>query len=304
MAYKISSPEEQAYVDLLNQNDQAIWNVHKQRNIPLEDAFQIVTGKPWLEGRSIKFVGGTKGNTGNGFEVTKDRTVKSVLGKYVAPIAGGALAALTAGGALPGLAAMFGGGGGASAAGAGSTLLGEGGTAAGLSTAGMTPGLIGATTAVPAAATAGSRIAGLLKNPMLGDIASGLGDMADQSATNRQVEQAAAAAGPATDAAALRNLERASYVASGGYKPSTENPVAGLESFAGKSVPSFSFAPTGSTPEESAFASQMRDELLKRMREGQPLTLSGIKPAGKLEKAAGIAAPAIGIGKRIASLLF
>lgn len=140
MSYQPQSQEEQAYIAELNAHDKAIWDYHQQRGVPLEDAFQAVTGKPWMAGRSIKFVGGTGGNTGNGFDMTKDRTFKSVLGKYIAPIGAGALTALTLGGAAPSFAALFGGGGGAAAggggaaagAGAGGAAAAGGGVAAGL----------------------------------------------------------------------------------------------------------------------------------------------------------------------------
>ena len=60
----------------------------------LEGAFQKVTGTPWPQGRSVKISGGMP-------QMTKDRTFKSVLGKYIAAPAAIGLTAAFAPGALP-----------------------------------------------------------------------------------------------------------------------------------------------------------------------------------------------------------
>jgi hypothetical protein len=127
----------------------------------LEDAFRAVTGEPWPSGRSVKVHGDGRA------ELTKDRTTKSVLGKYVAPIAAGVAApfllpALAAGagaggaaagigetGAVTGLAGSgFGAGGGLGLTGAGAGFGGAGAGAAGLGA--------GAGAAGTAATTAGA----------------------------------------------------------------------------------------------------------------------------------------------------
>src|SRR6266571_9250542 len=84
---------EQEVLDDAKKNLTAIIAYSHVHNTDLEHAYTGVTGRPYPAGRSLKL-------TGNGFEMTKDRTVKSVLGKYVAPIAAGAL---TAGFGIPAL---------------------------------------------------------------------------------------------------------------------------------------------------------------------------------------------------------
>lgn len=108
---KDSRGDEQLFMEEFNVNRAAIEAYKRQRGGDLEGAFQAITGKPWPEGRSVKMKGGAP-------QMTKDRTVKSVLGKYVAPIAAGALTAFTAGGVAPALAGLFHGGGVAGTAGA------------------------------------------------------------------------------------------------------------------------------------------------------------------------------------------
>lgn len=169
---------EQDYMNLFNKNDAAIWQYHKQTGAPLEDSFQAVTGRPWPAGRSIKWVGGTKGNSGNGFEFTKDRTVKSVLGKYIAgPAAYGTAIALTGGAASP---LLFGLGGGAAAGtGSGAGLLSGAAipsTVGATSLAAVAPTVAGTT----AATTAGGVGSWLTKNaassliPVAGNLVGGV----------------------------------------------------------------------------------------------------------------------------------
>lgn len=120
MAYTINSAKdsqgnEDQFVAMANANAQKIYDYKAQHGGDFEHAFQAVTGIPWPEGRSLKMHNYQA-------EMTKDRTVKSVLGKYVAPIAAGVAApfilpALAGGGAAAGGAAA--GGGGAAAGGAG-----------------------------------------------------------------------------------------------------------------------------------------------------------------------------------------
>ena len=92
MAYQDkATPEELATLADFNKNLPAIQDF--RRRYPKEDlegAYFKVTGKKWPEGRSVKLENG-KG------EITGDRTAKSVLGRYVAPI--GVAAAM----AIPGV---------------------------------------------------------------------------------------------------------------------------------------------------------------------------------------------------------
>ncbi len=81
----------------------------RQHGGDLEAAFQRVTGKPWPAGRSVKISHGVP-------EMTKDRTVRSVLGKVVLPAAAAALTGGAALGVGP-LAGVLGGVGAAGAAG-------------------------------------------------------------------------------------------------------------------------------------------------------------------------------------------
>ncbi len=139
MAYTLNSAkdargDEHLFVQSAQKNLAAITAYKRKNGVDYETAYQRVTGQPWPEGRSLKVE--------NGHAVmTKDRTVKSVLGKYVAPIAGavaapfvlpalaglggGAAGALQSGNAinaLTGSLAAGGGAGGAAAAGASSWL--------------------------------------------------------------------------------------------------------------------------------------------------------------------------------------
>jgi hypothetical protein len=124
MAYTPAADYERQAMLLFGQNAEKIKSWKAMHGGDLEHAYQAVTGQPWPEGRSVKI-------GGKGPEMTKDRTVKSVLGKYVAPIAAGAL---TAGFALPALAgvgaasaASSAGAVGAAGAGAGAGAVGAGG---------------------------------------------------------------------------------------------------------------------------------------------------------------------------------
>lgn len=119
MAYQINSAkdasgQEHLFMEMFNRLAPQIQAYKQQRGGDLEGAFQAITGTPWPEGRSVKL------GRGGIPEMTKDRTVKSVLGKYVVPIAAGAL---TAGFGIPALMA----GGGAAAAGGGAGAAGAAG---------------------------------------------------------------------------------------------------------------------------------------------------------------------------------
>lgn len=129
----------------------------RQHGGDYEGAYQAVTGEPWPEGRSVKVHGDGRA------EMTKDRTVKSVLGKYVALPAAYAGATLATGGSASPL--LFGIGGGAGAAsGAGATALGG--------AASVTPGLIGG---------------GVATGSTMGTLGSILGSNAGLTAVNQGV---------------------------------------------------------------------------------------------------------------------
>ncbi len=102
---KDSTGNEHLYVADFERNRAAIEAYKRQRGGDYEGAYRAITGRQWPDGRSVKFSNGR-------VELTKDRTVKSVMGKYVLPI-GAAVAAPfvlpavfggAAGGATPWLA--------------------------------------------------------------------------------------------------------------------------------------------------------------------------------------------------------
>jgi hypothetical protein len=137
MSYQDKATEqERQLLALFNAKLPAIQAYKTSRGVDYETAFQAVTGTPWPANRSVKL---TKGKG----EITADRTVKSVLGRYVAPIAAGAATALTLGGAAPTFGLLGGGAGatGASAAGAGATGAGITAAGAGAAGAGAAPSL-------------------------------------------------------------------------------------------------------------------------------------------------------------------
>lgn len=131
MPYSLQSPDEQQQMTDFTAHLPAI-RAFKARypKESWEGAYFKVTGREFLPGRSVKI-------SGRGVpEMTKDRTVKSVLAKYVAPIGAGALTALTFGGAAPTLGSLFGMGGSAAAsvgapAALSGQILGTGAAAAG-----------------------------------------------------------------------------------------------------------------------------------------------------------------------------
>ena len=125
--------DEQLFLDDFRKNQAAIEAAKRQFGGDFEGAYQRVTGKPWPAGRSVKLSGGVP-------IITKDRSVKSVLGKVgqVAAIAAPIVAAPFTGGMS--LAAI-----GALSGAAGAKLSGAGwkGTLAGAGL-GAIPGLGGA----------------------------------------------------------------------------------------------------------------------------------------------------------------
>lgn len=128
MAYTLNSAsdsrgDEAQYVARFNANLPAITAYKRQHGGDWEGAYGAVIGHPWPAGRSVKVTNGRG-------EMTKDRTVKSVLGKYVAPIAAGVAAPF----ALPALV-----GGGGAAAGAAGAGTGAGTGAGGLTAGGLLP---------------------------------------------------------------------------------------------------------------------------------------------------------------------
>ena len=267
MAYTPTTSEAQ-FVAQFEQNRPAIEAYKRAHGGDLEGAFRAVTGVPWPEGRSVKIDDGRP-------VMTKDRTVLSVLGKYVAPIAGAVAAPFV-------LPALAGAGGAAGAAGAaGATTTGITGPLAGLATYGPSGALLsagtGAAAGIPNWLEKGARFANLAKGVMdtIGDVrgAPGGGDTgviaanrADQAARNRYIESQLAQAGPGVDRAALGNVVRAGAVS--GFQPSDLSTPYGTF---GKRSPVLS-------EEARGFASNMQKELSRRMAAGEPLTLSGMMP--------------------------
>lgn len=120
MAYTLNSAKdslgnEDQFLATFTANQRAIEDYKRRNGGDYERAFQAVTGTPWPEGRSVKVKNGVP-------EMTKDRTVKSVLGKYVLPIAAG-VAAPYVYGALAGGGAVAGGGAAATTGSTGGGLL-------------------------------------------------------------------------------------------------------------------------------------------------------------------------------------
>lgn len=131
MAYTINSAkdasgQEQLYMELFNRLAPQIQAYKQQHGGDLEGAFGAVTGTPWPSGRSVKL------GKGGVPEMTKDRTVKSVLGKYVAAPAAIGATALFAPAALPAVGKAL----------AGAALKGGAGALAGRMAMGAAPSLI------------------------------------------------------------------------------------------------------------------------------------------------------------------
>lgn len=148
----------------------------------LEGAYQAVTGEAWPTGRSVKVHGNGRA------ELTKDRTTKSVLGKQIL-----LPAAMAAGGyfAAPAIAGMLAGSAGAGAGAAGGSLIGAGGTASGVgaglaglgSGAGVSSGLLGGLgTAASLGGGAGLSTAGMTSGLIGG--AGGVGGTAGTTAAS------------------------------------------------------------------------------------------------------------------------
>ena len=227
MAYTPTG-DEHLYLNRFTENRRAIEAYKARYGGDLEGAYQAVMGEPWPEGRSVKISHGRP-------ELTKDRTVKSVLGKYVAPIGAGALTALTLGGGAPALAGVF-GGGGAGAAGGGAAAAGGAGTAGAMSGAGSFG--LGLTLPAAAASTTGmigapARAGGWL-TAALPKLA---GDVAGAIVTSRGSTQAAETQRAAADLAGrrqdrttqdvLRRLDASRQAYPNAPPPSSPYPIGG-----------------------------------------------------------------------------
>jgi len=153
-----ATTQELAYLETFREYQAQIIAYRAAHGGDLEGAFQKVTGIPWPQNRSVKITNGSP-------EITADRTFKSVMGRYVAPIAGAAATAFGVPGLLPG-------------------LIGGGGSAAG----GIAPGVIansapsiGGAVAPAAAKLTTAQIA----RDVLGMGAGMIGGAADDMAANR-----------------------------------------------------------------------------------------------------------------------
>lgn len=310
MSYTINSAkdshgDEQLYMELFNQRRAEIEQYKQTHGGDLEGAFQAVTGKPWPSGRSVKIHNGVP-------EMTKDRTVKSVLGKYVAPI-GAAAAMAFVPGLAPALGHAFGlGGGAAPAAGIGETgaitgLSGSGfGAAAGVPAFGpMAGGYAGLGTAGATSATVPSSLAaggssilgkagGYLKNLVGGetggtpdgapgtdgftDLASLFGKYGDAEANNR------ATTGNFTQSHdklmldaqqenRAQETDALKKLAQTGYISSGGSQFNPANvKLNSGSMPDFGFGPKPSTDDQKTGASTLTAQLLKRLAPGGSYT--------------------------------
>lgn len=150
MAYQLNSAkdsrgDEQLYMEVFNRLRPQIEAYKQQHGGDLEGAFGAVTGTPWPEGRSVKISHGVP-------EMTKDRTIGSVLGKFVAAPAAIAATSIFAPGALPAV---------------GKGLLGAGKALGGAF------GLGGGAAAAPTATNVAGKVGGSLMKDMLGNAATG-----------------------------------------------------------------------------------------------------------------------------------
>lgn len=296
MAYTINSAKdsqgnEQEFLDAFNQNLPAIAAYKQANGGDLEGAFQAVTGTPWPAGRSVKL----KGNVG---EMTKDRTVKSVLGKYVLPIAAGVAAPFV----LPALL-----GGGASAAGASGLMADVGATMAVPGTVGTAAGL-GTTAATVGGggllSTIGKKVASAAGSKLLGTAGAALTGNAKQDAANRGVgleasdNQETLRQSGARDDLAARNdawkkLNETAYLQQyGGYTPPTLN----MGSGGTHQLADFGLAPKAPNAAQLAGADALQLEVMKRLQGGAPAPYTQdpklLKP-GLMEKVGNWAGPAL-----------
>lgn len=297
MSYQLNSAkdaqgDEQVFMTKFNARRAEIEKYKQAHGGDLEGAYASVTGEQWPAGRSVKISHGQP-------EMTKDRTVKSVLGKYVAPIGAGALTALTLGGAAPALATMFGGGGAAAAPVAGSSITGG----MSLMPAAL-PAVVGAGTSTAGAVAGGgalSTLAGLARKPnVLGGISKMITGGADASANNRGAALAANmdmdrlnidrnAENRASTGDAWRRLQQAAYME---HRTPYAKP-------AGSTMDFSSMTHGASTPDELAGADAMKQEMLAQLKAGTSLppatNVSQYTQPGAMERLARYAGPAANI---------
>lgn len=230
------------------------------------------------------------------------------------PIAGGA--ALTAFG-IPGTAftGLFGGGAGAAASGAGSTLANTSGSWA--------PAAMGISGSTGTAAATGGILSGIgasLKNPQnLLDLGRGVASLGESAAHNRGQELGAdenaagidrqnmsawntaminrEAEGRAGANDAMRNVQRTEYINNAtGYTPANRGDGRGV-------LPSYGFGPQASTQTEKDAASQLQMVAKRRLEEGNPIPeltppgpfTSDARNPGMTERISNIAGPALSI---------
>jgi hypothetical protein len=166
-----ATAEELAYLEAFRQHQAEIIAYKAQHGGDLEGAFQKVTGVPWPQNRSVKLTNGAP-------EITADRTFKSVMGRYVAPIAAG----VAGGFALP---ALLGGGAAAGAGGAASGAAAAGGAGAAGTAATVA-------TAAGASKSVWDRLRDISGNPLVGTAVGAAGKALEGTAAgaahNRGVE--------------------------------------------------------------------------------------------------------------------
>lgn len=162
--------DERVFVDKFTRYRTAIEAYKRQHGGDLEGAYQAVTGEAWPAGRSVKIHDGR-------VEMTKDRTVRSVLGKYVLPAAAAVAAPYL-------LGALGGGAGGYIGADVASTAASAGGA--------------GAAAAGAGAAAASGGLWGKIAGPL---VSTGIKAATDLYGTKMQVDASKQAAETAAKAA-------------------------------------------------------------------------------------------------------
>lgn len=291
MSYTINSAkdshgDEDKFMQAFNANLPKIMAYKQQHGGDLEGAFGAVMGTPWPAGRSVKVKNGAG-------EMTKDRTVKSVLGKYVALPAAIAATAAFAPGALPAI-------GHAMASGA-SALTGIGGAAGG---AGGVAGGVGAISPMAAfgagsTAVGGGGIMGALGGAggfaKLAGMASSMGKTAaanrgtalEASQVQDQINTSRGAEDRASQGDAWKRLQEASYLQNkkGGYANTANLPTFGTTT------------PFNADPAIAQGAGGMKDEVMRRLMGNsllpQTTNAAAMSKPGMFEKLMNVAGPAM-----------
>lgn len=175
-----ATPEELQYLALYNQHKDEIEALARREHgwkDPLEHAFKVVTGVDWPAGRGLKLTNGQA-------EITGDRTFKSILGRYVAPIGAAAATAFGVPGLFPGLLTGGGATGGA-ATGVAEQMAQAGGYGTAAAGGGTGAGSLLSTIAKKGGTSILSRIAQGAKDGGLDAAAAGINAATQDAANDR-----------------------------------------------------------------------------------------------------------------------